>query len=323
MLTALLRSKTPIGFLLSFILTAGMLLFGYFFGQPKGGPSDLLFTHWAFSWLDTTNGYIPFFCIVLAVGALLLARLRFREVKPVLAESNLSMVAMAAIMSVQARPLFTRPDAMAANLLVLGLFMLLLSTYKRESVLSEFFHVGLLLGFTALMVGQSILLIVSVSFAMLILRSGNWKEWFVLILGLIMALVFIALFLVWYDSPFPAFHRMVRTSWFSDLSPGHFTLGHLLLVFPILLSFSVGFRDLAAGTVHERNIMFVNLGWVVGVLLMVLFFGFGWQAGLLLTAFPLSAVISRNLESINRWWLADLLLILLIAAPFLRNLWQF
>lgn len=323
MLTGLLRSKTIVSFLLAYILSGAMLVIQFIWGQTIGGPNDLLFTHWAFGWLETNSNAISVVCLVFAIGLLIFGRFRFREVKSTLAESNLGMVAMASIIATQSKPLFTRPDVLITAFILMGLFMLIFSTYKRESVLSEMFHVGLLLGFAALFVGQSILLVISVGFSLLILRTGSWKEWFVFLMGIVMTVVFIALFLVWNESPFLAFQRMIQTSWIGSLTTERFTLGHLLLTILTVVSFSRVLRDLTAGTVHERNISLVNVGWFVGVLLMVVALGLGWQAGFILAAFPLSTFIARSLESINRWWLADLMLILLIAAPFLRSLWQF
>lgn len=323
MLTGLLRSNTIISFLLAYLISAAMLAFQFLVVQPKGDSNDLLFTHWAFGWLESNTTVISISCLAFAIGVLIFGRLRFREVKTTLAESNLGMVAMASVLSIQARPLFTRPDVLITAFILMGLFMLIFSTYKRESVLSEMFHVGLLLGLAALFVGQSILLVLSVGFSMLILRSGNGKEWFVFVLGIAMSVVFVALFLVWNESPFLAFQRMIQTSWAGSLTMERFTLGHLLLVVLAVVSLSSALRDLTAGTVHERNISLVNVGWIIGVLLMVLVLGLGWQAGIILAAFPLSTFIARSLESINRWWLADLLLILLVSAPFLRSLWQF
>lgn len=322
MLTGLLRSKTTVSFLLAYLISASMLAFQFFFDQPKGGTNDLLVTHWAFGWLESNGNIIAISCLCFAVGTLIFGRLRFREVKTTLSESNLGMVVMASIISIQSRPLFTRPDVMVTGFIFMGLFMLIFSTYKRESVLSEMFHVGLLLGFAALFVGQSILLVLSVGFSLLILRSGNWKEWFVFILGIAMMIIFVALFLVWNESPFLAFQRMIQTSWAGSLTSEQFTLGHLLLAVLVVVSLSSALRDLTVGTIHERNISLVNVGWIIGLLLMVVALGLGWQVGFILAAFPLSTFISRSLESINRWWLADLMLILLIAAPFLRNLWQ-
>lgn len=323
MLTGLLRSKTVVSFVLAYLASAFLLLAQFFSWQlNRKGPSDLFFTHWAFGWLESSNMVLSVSCLVLAIGMLILGRLRFREVKTGLAESNLGMVAMASVIATQTRPLFTRPDVLLVGFVLLGLFMLMFSTYKRDSVLSEIFHVGLLLGCSALFVGQSILLLLAVGFALLILRTGNWKEWLVLFLGMVMTLVFVALFLVWNESPFLAFQRMIQTSWVGSLSTERFTLGHMLLAILAVVSVPNALRDLTAGTVHDRNVSLVNFGWIVAALLMVLILGLGWQAGLILSAFPLSTLISRNIESFSRWWLSDLLLILLIAAPFLRNLWQ-
>ncbi len=320
MLTALLRSKTPLGFLLALILALAMLVFQFFWG--KGEPDVLLFTHWALEWLKYSGSTVPFISLALAIIVLFVARIRFREVNTTLGSVNLTTVALVSILTVQSRSLFTRPDVIVALLALIGVFMLLFFTYKRNSVLSEVFHIGLLLGLASLFVGQCILLLIAVVFSLLTLRTGSWKEWTVLFLGVVMVVVFVALILVWYQSPFLAFERMIQTSWTGSFQTGRLTAGHLLLFIPVLMSLSSVFRDLTIGTVHERNITIANISWLLGVLLMVLILGLGWQVGFILAAFPLSTFIARSIQELNRWWLADLLLVTLIAAPFFSNLWQ-
>ena len=88
------------------------------------------------------------------------------------------------------------------------------------------------------------------------------------------------------------------------------------------MSFGGMINSLTAGNVAERNFALANIGWFVGVLFMVLILGLGWQNGIILAAFPLSVYIGKTLENIKRWWIADLILLGLIAAPFISSLWR-
>jgi hypothetical protein len=201
--------------------------------------------------------------------------------------------------------------------------MLLLSTYKQENALSEMFHVGLLLGSASLVVGQSILLLLTVAFSLIVLRTGNWREWVVFLLGIAMTAVFVLMVTIWNENPITSFQTVVQTAWVGSFSVDKPSAGHAALFFLIVLSAGSVLKDVTVGTVSERNITMTNVGWALGIALMVAVLGLGWQAGLILAAFPLSSFIANGIERNSRWWLQDLLLILLIAAPVLSSLWLF
>lgn len=322
MLTRLIASKTILGFAFAYSLCTAMLVFQVLFGQPANGINELVYTHWALSWAEQTPALLSIISIALVVGTAILSRIRFRETSTELANTNLGMVGMVAIITSQPTAMFTRPDVSATLFFLASAFLILYYTYKRESVLSEIFHMGLLLGMSIFLVGQSVFMLLTVVFALLILRSGDIKEWLSLGLGLVMMLVFLALFLVWHQEPMTSFKLMVKSAWLGNVSVQRLTASHICIVLVFLFSITHLLTDLTTNTVHARNVALTNLGWLFGVVLMTLFFGLGWQNGLVLAAFPLSMFIGRAIEAIDRWWLADLLLVLLIAAPFLSNLWH-
>jgi hypothetical protein len=322
MLTRLIASKTILGFALTYSLCIAMFVFQVLFGQPANGISELVYTHWALAWAEQTPALLSIISIVLVAGTAILSRIRFRETSSELANTNLGMIGMVAIVASQPISLFTRLDISATAFLLVSVFLILYYTYKRESVLSEIFHIGLLVGISAFLVGQSVFMLLAVVFALLILRSGNIKEWLALGLGLIMMLVFLALFLVWHQDPLVSFQLMVKSAWMGNVSVQRLTASHICIVLVFLFSVTGLLSDLTTNTVHARNVALTNIGWLFGVVLMTLFFGLGWQNGLVLAAFPLSMFIGRAIEAIDRWWLADILLVTLIAAPFLSNLWR-
>lgn len=321
MLTAILKSKTIAAFGLTYGLVIGMLVFSLL-RLPKNGVGDeLLYSHWAFGWLTNTNSFLPYLGIILISITIAISRVRIRETKQVFGSRNLSLIASVSLMFVQPNAL-VRPDVLAATFLSTATLLLLSSTYKQESALSQLFHVGLLIGGAALFAGQSIFLIAVVLFAVLILRTGNWKEWIVLFLGLVMVLVFVMMFTIWHQNPFLSFQRVIQSAWFGSTLVSHFNVGHIVLSPIIVIALWAMLNSLAAGNVAERNLTMVNVAWVVGILFMVLILGLGWQNGIILAAFPLSIYIGKTLENIKRWWLADLLLLFLIVAPLVKSLWQ-
>ena len=321
MLTAILKSKTISGFALSYLLGISMTAY-LLVNTPQNWQEDeLLYAHWAFGWLESYTLLLPFLGVLTLLAAAIISRLRIREARPALGNSNLAMVAFLSFVGVEQNVLL-QPDVLLATLLTMGTLLLLLSTYKRESVLSEIFHVGLLIGLAALFVGQTVLLVISVLFCLTLLRTGNWKEWVVLTLGLIMTALFVLMFTVWHEQPLVSFQWVIKSAWSGNRSFGHLNAGHLALVPIFILSFLGMLNSLSLGTVAERNIALANIGWVAGCFIMALLVGLGWQKGIIFGAFPLSIFVSKTLEETKRWWLADLLLLAIIAAPFLSNLWQ-
>ena len=320
MLTSLFRSKTILGLFLTYVLSGLLVGVVWYLAPNTGSVSELLSTHWAFAWAEQLATLIPIIGIVLASGAALLGRVRFREIKETLGSRNLSTLAFASIIASQHKPLLARPDLIAASLVLIAVFMLIFFTYKKDSALSEIFHVGLGVGLASLFVGQSILLVISVAFSLLMLRTGSMKEWIVFLLGLGMTAIFISLVVVWTEDPVLSFKRVIQSAWIAQVSVSSLSIGNLVLLVLIALSFTTVLSNITAGTVHLRNISLVNLGWVAGVVLTIVILGVDWQAGLVLAAFPISQFISKLIESINRWWIADILLLLLIAAPILSIL---
>ena len=322
MLTSILRSNTIAAFVLSFLLGGIMLLVPCLLWHNGSSGVDLLYAHWAFAWLQTSQGFAPYLCLLVVSAVAILSRLHLREAKQVFGNRNLGMVVLVSLVMTQPQAVFARPDVLVASLVVLAMFLVLLSTYKRDPVLSEVFHVGLLLGVAGLFVGQSVFLILPIAFSLLVLRTGNVREWIVLGLGLVMTAVFVMMYAIWQEAPLLAFMRVIQSAWSGSVGSERLNAGHVALIPVTLLGLSVLMGSLTGGTVTERNMMLTNGAWIVGTILVLLLLGVGWQNGIVLMAYPLSILISLAIEKTSRWWLADLLLATVIAAPFVSNLWR-
>lgn len=323
MLTAVIRSKTMVGLLLTYVLAAILVGSVWFLEGDNTSISELLSTHWAFGWSETNQTAIAWLGVGLLAGSAVFSRIRFREIKETLAGQNLSMLAFVSIISAQTSTLFGRPDIMIATMVLIAVFMFIFFTYKKDSALSEIFHVGLGIGLASLFVGQSIILVLVVGFSLLMLRTGSMKEGVVFLLGLGMTAIFVFLVVIWAEMPILSFKRVIQSAWLAQVSISGLTAGHIILFALIGLSLSVALSNITAGTVHQRNITMVNLGWMAGIAIMSIILGVDWQAGLVLAAFPTSNLLAQFVESIRRWWLADFLVLLLIAAPVFSILWPF
>lgn len=322
MLTAVIRSNTMVGLLLTYLLAAILVGSVWFGGGDILSISDLLSTHWAFGWSESNQTAIVWIGIGLLAGSAVFSRIRFREIKETLAGQNLSMLAFVSIISTQTSTLFGRPDVMIAAMVLIAVFMLIFFTYKKDTALSEIFHVGLGIGLASLFVGQSVILVLAVGFSLLMLRTGSMKEGVVFLFGLGMTVILVLLVVIWAEEPILSFKRVIQSAWLAQVSISGLTAGHIIHLTLIGISLSVALSNITAGTVHLRNITMVNLGWIAGIAMMIIILGVDWQAGLVLAAYPTSSLVAQFVESIRRWWLADILVLLLIAAPVLSILWQ-
>lgn len=321
MLTALLRSRTIMGYLLSYLICGATIIVGYYLSGTNPDPSNAVYEHWAFEWAADHSTTLGFLCIGLLVVGAFLARWRTRETRPLLGSTNLTMLCFTSIAVAQSNVAYSRPDTLVAMLLGALIFLQLGNIYKFESALSSIFHIGLTLAAMSLMVGPTIFLVVPIGFSLLVLRSGNWREWAALLFGVIMCVVFILMVVIWEDQVGYRFQDTLQAGWMASFeNNGSESLS--LYMIPILTIAGLAiFSSLTSATVSERNITLSNLGWLSGVAAITLVMNIGWQNGMMLAALPLSLFISRTLDKSTRWWSADLMLLLILASPFLSSLW--
>ena len=322
MLTPILKTRTFIGFVLAYAICTVLLVVSFLFQSTSGVQAEMLLSHWAFGWIENQQIFLTVLSLALIVLVAVVSRLRPGETKQPFGSSNVSMIVMSAVLLTQSNSVFARPDVVAAAAVIMAMFLLLFSTYKKEATLTEVFHVGLLLGLSSLFVGQTIFLALPIGFSVLLLRSGSWKEWIVLFLGVLLCGVFLLMFTIWNDAPLLEFKRVIQSAWTDNFGQAKANSGHIVLLVGLLAAVSGIFGSLTVGTVTERNITLTNLSWLIGVILMVILLGLGWQNGLILAAFPLSISITRTIERIQRWWLADLVLLAILVAPIVRILWR-
>lgn len=321
MLTALLRSRTIVGYLLSYLICGGIIFAGYHLGGSNFDPSDPVYEHWAFEWSADHSTALGLLSIGLVVVGAFLARWRTRETRPLLGSTNLSMLCFVSIAVAQNEVAYSRPDTLVAMILGGLIFLQLGNIYKLESALSSIFHIGLMLAAMSLMVGPTIFLVVPIGFSLLVLRSGNWREWMAMLFGVIMCVVFILMVVIWEDQVGYRFQDTLQAGWVASFENS--ASGKLpIYLTPILVIAGLAiFSSLTSAMVSERNITLSNLGWLAGVAAITLVMNIGWQNGMMLAALPLSLFITRTLDKSTRWWSADLMLLLILATPFLSILW--
>ena len=321
MLVRLLKEQGLLSVFVVWVIVLALVVFKLLFETEPHSITDLFTTHWAFDWLQDQTVIMLSLGVALVITSGIVTRPFFRRLDFGTRSGNVEVLIMLTIILGQPEVLF-RTEVLVSICTTLLLFLLLTSTYKKESALSKLFHVGILLGISALSTGQSVVVILAIYFAILVLRQANWREWMVPALGLTMVLVWLLLFIIWDDNPALELQRIIGSAWLDIPNQPRLAIGNIVLLVIVLFSATQLFAYLTSGTVNERNYSLVLMGWLITIWLMVLFFGYNWKMALALSAFPLATYIGGMINSIQRWWLADLLLIILIFAPVLSILLQ-
>ncbi len=321
MLASILKSQSLIGLFFAYLYSAGCLFFLLFqFGSNQN--YDLLYSHWAFSWAQDQSYLLSIISTLVFAAAAIFARVRSGETRKLITSGNLTMVLFSAFVLTQSSSVFARVDVTVAMFTSILMLLLIQRVAKSESVGTELFHSGMLLGGSTLFVGQAIVLTVPVIVAFSIFRTRNWREWTVLVLGVVMSALFLVMVAIWFPDPVTEFQRVIQSGWTGSFSITTPNLGHLFLLPVILVTLGSMFIETTTGTISERNHSVTQITWILAVLAMVLLLGLGWQEGLLMAGFSIVISATKALQKIERWWLADLILACTLAAPFLSNLWR-
>ncbi|MBL4587440.1 MAG: hypothetical protein JKX84_10355, partial [Flavobacteriales bacterium] len=217
MLVRLLKDRGIPPLLITIFMVIGLTVWGFFSTDVDASNNELLVSHWAIGWLYNKLGRVLFLGIVLISASAILIRFRTRLQRLLSLSGNLTLLIWLSVIFTQSNILL-RPDVLGASFAIIAMFIVLFSAHDQDNALSQMFHVGLLLGIATILVGQVMLFVAAIYFSLTVLRSGNWREWFVPVLGVIMVVVFLFLFLIWSDAPLLEFQRVVQSAWVSSLA---------------------------------------------------------------------------------------------------------
>lgn len=320
MLIRFLNEKGLIPMAAMLLFLAGMLVFAAY-DEPNTQLAENLSKHWAIGWLTDFPAVGIFLGTIAMVTLILVVRVYARRIKLGSKSGNLEALIVSAIVFSQNGALY-RTDVLTAAAVTSLLFLILTSVYKEETPLSRLFNIGSLFTIGILFVGQSVLVVLAIYFALVVLRPGNWREWISPFLGALMAFIFMALIIIWEPTPLLEFQRIITSSWIDKINWSKFTAANGVLAVMMIPALLQAFSVITTGTITERNYALVLIGWLISIILSIFIFGLDWQMAFLLISLPVSVFIVRWLITIRRWWVADLLLLAIIAAPFLSNLWQ-
>lgn len=121
--------------------------------------------------------------IFLGVGILILGYISVEE--EVVDKQNYFPTFLFLLISSAAIYPFKLSPHIITNVLILLTFYKLINTYRNEYVLKQLFDAGFLLGLTLFINASGVLFLPVYFISLFILRSNNWREWLVSLLGIL------------------------------------------------------------------------------------------------------------------------------------------
>jgi hypothetical protein len=208
----------------------------------------------------------------------------------------------------------TVEPVLVANLFVLPALYYLIESYRRDFALSEIFKAGIFLGLASFFCIHYIVVFPLSFLALMILRPFNWREWIIMLIGLITPLyIYVSICYLKTTDAFAVF-GMIReaTSSLQRLVISEYYIAFLLMavitfIFAIVHYLGKGF----GGKVKTQKTKYVLL-WMLLFSAIIVFFEQVSDMILLPCIIPLSIFIGDYLAEIKQLKVANTLLVLFI-----------
>jgi hypothetical protein len=201
-----------------------------------------------------------------------------------------------------------------ANLFVLPAIYFIASAYRQDAGLSSIFKAGFLLGISSFFYSYYMLLFPIAMIALLILRSFNWREWVILIIGLMLPIYIYMC--ISYLNGFGAFTILLifknnMANFQKPILSEYYLVFIIITIFILILSIfhyaSKGFGN----KIKTVKIKYVIL-WLLFLSLIIVFYRQTTDLILLPCIIPLSIIMGDYLSEIKQLKIANTLLFLFL-----------
>jgi hypothetical protein len=201
---------------------------------------------------------------------------------------------------------------LVANLFLLPSIYFLINSYRRDEALTDVFKAGVFMGLASFFCINYIIVFPLSLFALIILRPFNWREWAILLLGLLTPLyIYVSICYLVTDNAFAVFSMMreaistIQKPIISEYYIGFIFITVLAFIFAIIHYISKGF----GGKVKTQKTKYILL-WMFTLSLLMVFFEQISDMVLLSCIVPLSIIIGDYMSEIKQLKIANTLLIL-------------
>lgn len=201
---------------------------------------------------------------------------------------------------------------LVANLFVMASLYFVISSYRREQALPDFFNAGLCMGLASFFYIDYIVIFPILYISTLVLRAFNWREWVVSFLGLIAPLfMYMCLCYLTHGNTFIFYDLMKdaisQLQWplISEYYVGFMIVSILLFAFALFHYFNKGFGS----KVKTQKTKYIML-WLLGLCVLMAFFEQLPDMLLLSSMIPLSILLGDYISEIRQLKIANTLLVL-------------
>jgi hypothetical protein len=203
---------------------------------------------------------------------------------------------------------------LVANIFILPAFYFLINSYRKEDALTDVFNSALCIGIASFFCIHYLIIIPVQFIALIILRSFNWREWAVSIIGIITPLYFyICIQYLLTGVLFEGF-AMIKEALYSLQIPAlsqYYIALISVFIFTLLLALVNYLNKGFASKVKTQKSKLVLL-WMLFFCFLILFFEQATDMILLPCAIPLSIILGDYISQIKNIKTANLLLTLFL-----------
>ncbi|MES2761029.1 MAG: DUF6427 family protein [Bacteroidota bacterium] len=204
---------------------------------------------------------------------------------------------------------------LVANLFILPALYFLINSYRKDFALAEFFKSGIFTGLASFFCIHYIVIFPLSFMALIILRPFNWREWTIMLIGLLTPLyIYVSICYLKTNDAFAVF-GMIReaTSSLQRLVISEYYIAFILMailtfIFALIHYMGKGF----GGKVKTKKTKYILL-WMLLLSLLMVFFEQVSDMILLPCIIPLSIFIGDYLSEIKQLKIANTLLVLFMA----------
>ncbi len=203
---------------------------------------------------------------------------------------------------------------LTANLFILPALYFLINSYRQDYALAEFFKAGIFMGLASFFCIDYIASFPLSFIALIILRPFNWREWVILLIGLMTPLyIYVSVCYLTTNNAFVVFGMMkeaistIQKPIISEYYVGLVFIMIMVAVFAMIHYLNKGF----GGKVKTQKTKYILL-WMLVFCFVMVFFEQMSDMILLSAIVPLSIIIGDYLSEIKQLKIANTILVLFI-----------
>jgi hypothetical protein len=196
----------------------------------------------------------------------------------------------------------------------------LLNAYRKDLAFANIFDASLMFSIASLFYAPNLILILTISIGLLLLRPVIWREWFIAIIGIILPYIFILTYYFINDKLVDFWNTKMSYLIIDIEQPNSLWFIAMIIVFLIISIFVFGkLITSLTGTNQKRIKAFTLLLWVtIFSLLTLIIIPVTTYKSYTLLAIPLSVFFANYFYSIKKNWWAELLFSLMVIVVMLN-----